>query len=137
MDYVTHYSYSETPRTSEITVTGRIEQTDSGRLSSITIGSDENTPQNIKGETFSITTSKIEDEAGYEDAFNEYEYEKALYDQQIQEINAKTEIVQKQDQKLELRLQQLETEQKAISTEMESVENVIKDNVEKTFNTFG
>ena len=57
--------------------------------------------------------------------------------EKIQEINAQTEIIQKQDQKLELRLQQLETEQKAIATEMESVENVIKDNVEKTFNTFG
>ena len=136
-NYVTHYSYSETPRTSEITVTGRVEQSDSGRLSSITIDNAENTPENLKDKTFSITTTKVENEDAYEEAFNEYEYQKALYEQQIQEINAQTEIIQKQDQKLELRLKQLETEQSAISTEMDSVKNVIKGNVEKTFNTFG
>ena len=37
---------------------------------------------------------------------------------------------------LELQIQQLDTEQNAIATEMDSVKKVIEDNVEKTFNTF-
>ena len=68
---------------------------------------------------------------------NEYEHEKYLYDQAIQDINAKIEIVQAQDKNLELRLKQLDTEQNAIQTEMDSVEKVIEKNTESTFKTFG
>ena len=53
------------------------------------------------------------------------------------EINAKIEIIQAQDKNLELRLQQLDTEQNAIQTEMDSVEKVIEKNVEGSFKTFG
>ena len=86
--------------------------------------------------TFSLSITQDFDQAGYDDAYNDYEYNKALYDKAISDINAQTEIVQQQDQQLELRLQQLDTEQNAIKTEMESVEQVIKDNVEKTFKIF-
>ena len=48
----------------------------------------------------------------------------------------KTEV-QSKDKKLEMRLEQLETERNAISTEMESIEKVIQDNIEQTFKTFG
>ena len=37
---------------------------------------------------------------------------------------------------LEMRLQQLETEHKAIETELDSVSKVLKDNVENSFKTF-
>ena len=80
--------------------------------------------------------TQVQDKEAYEDAFNDYEYQKALYDQTISEINAQTEIVQRQDQKLELRLEQLDTEQSAIKTEMDAVTKVIDDNIEKTFKTF-
>ena len=68
---------------------------------------------------------------------NQYEYDKHLYDQAIDEINAKIEIVQAEDKNLELRLKQLDTEQDAIQTEMDSVSKVIEKNVESTFKTFG
>ena len=68
---------------------------------------------------------------------NAYEYEKYEYDQAINEINAKIEIVQSQDKNLELRLKQLDTEQDAISTEMDAVQKVIEKNTEGTFKTFG
>ena len=58
------------------------------------------------------------------------------YNKAISDINAQTEIIQNEDQQLELRLQQLNTEQNAISTEMDSVSKVIEDNVEKTFKVF-
>jgi len=68
---------------------------------------------------------------------NEYEHEKYLYDQAIQDINAKIEIVQAEDKNLELRLKQLDTEQDAIQTEMDAVSKVIEKNTESTFKTFG
>ena len=45
--------------------------------------------------------------------------------------------LQKIDQKLELRLDQLETTRNAVQTEMESVQKVLEDNIEKSFNSFG
>ena len=68
---------------------------------------------------------------------HEYEYDKYQYDQSIQEINAKIEIVQAEDRNLELRLKQLDTEQAAIQTEMDAVQKVIEKNTESTFKTFG
>ena len=55
----------------------------------------------------------------------------------MQNINAKIEIVQSEDKNLELRLKQLDTEQDAISTDMDSVSKVIEKNVESSFKTFG
>jgi len=119
-------------------VLGYIESSgDTGRYSTLTIESNEEYPEILNGKTFNLTYKEEPDEAAYQDAFNDYEYKKALYDKAVDEINAKTEILQKQDQNLELRLKQLDTEQNAIKTEMDSVKNVLKDNVEKTFNTFG
>ena len=53
------------------------------------------------------------------------------------EYTRDTETIQSQDKALEMRLNQITTEQKAIETEMESVKNVIKKNVESSFKTFG
>lgn len=44
---------------------------------------------------------------------------------------------EKEDAALEMRLQELETQHRAVSTEMESLEKVIDDNTEKSFGTFG
>ena len=41
------------------------------------------------------------------------------------------------DAMLEMRLDQLDTEHNAISTEMDSVQKVVDDNVEGSFKTFG
>lgn len=86
---------------------------------------------------YSLNTETITDEAAYEDAMNQYLYKKDKYEKTIADINAKTSIIQKEDRTLELRLKQLDTEQLALKTEMEAVQKVIKDNVEKTFKTFG
>ncbi|MBO7672599.1 hypothetical protein J6S88_04230 [bacterium] len=86
--------------------------------------------------TFMVDTETITDDAAYNDAMNQYNYKKAQYEKSIQDINAKTEIIQQEDRTLELRLRQLDTEQKALTTEMEAVAAVIKKNVESTFKTF-
>ena len=44
--------------------------------------------------------------------------------------------IQAQDKKLELELDNIETQRSAVTTEVESIEKVIKDNVDKTFKTF-
>ena len=67
---------------------------------------------------------------------NQYNYDKAIYDHAIEEINAKIKIIQQQDKNLELKLKQLDTEENAIQTEMDAVKKVISKNVESSFKTF-
>ena len=68
---------------------------------------------------------------------NKYYYEQEVYDKNITDINAKTEIIQAQDRTLELRLEQLNTEQSALQNEMEAVKKVVDKHVESGFKTFG
>ncbi len=94
------------------------------------------TPASGNSTTFSVTTNTITDEAAYNDAMNEYTYQSYLYEQEMNNINAKTSITQAQDRELELRLKQLDTEHNAVQTEMDSVKAVCKKNVEDSFKTF-
>ncbi len=131
--------YYPTTKKTDITreVNATIDSTSSGRYSSIAIDENEKYPSELSGKNFSITTASAPDENAYKDAYSDYEFEKNLYEQRIAEINAKTEIIQSEDKQLELRLQQLDTEQESIKTEMDSVQKVIEENVQKTFDAFG
>ena len=127
------YTIGSAKETEEIKgVKARMEQDSTGRIINITLhpGEDDEV-------TYAVTTNTVTDQAKYDDAMNQYEYDKAEYDQSIQEINAKIEIIQSQDKNLELRLKQLDTEQDAIQTEMDAVQKVIEKNTESTFKTFG
>ena len=106
-----------------------IERDKSGRFTSVRFEDD--------SLVYPLTAETVTDDVGYEDAMNEATYEKALYDKKVQEINAQTSLIQIQDKDLELRLKQLDTEQNALSTEIDAVSKVVKDNVEKSFKTFG
>jgi hypothetical protein len=86
--------------------------------------------------TYSLNTETVTDDVAYQDAMNEYNYKVQQYEKIIADINAKTSIIQEEDRTLELRLKQLDTEQNALSTEMDAVKKVIKENVDKTFKTF-
>ncbi len=128
------YTMGSDTKTVEVKNVGgcRIEKDSTGRYIAITI------PDEGGHEvTYSLTTTTVTDQDAYDDAMNQYEYDKYLYDQAIQEINAQIEIIQAQDKNLELRLKQLDTEQNAISTEMDAVEKVIEKNTESSFKTFG
>ncbi len=96
--------------------------------------------QSIKYEdssiTYNVSTETETDNAAYEDAMNQYNYDMQVYEKRIADINAKTEKIQEQDRTLELRLRQLDTEQEALQTEMEAVQKVIQKNIESTFKTF-
>ena len=127
------YKMGSAKETEEVKgVTARLEKDSTGRYINITLnaGSDNEI-------TYSLTTNTLTDQDAYDDAMNQYEYDKYQYDQSIQEINAKIEIIQTQDKNLELRLKQLDTEQDAISNEMDAVQKVIEKNTESTFKTFG
>ena len=138
------YVYGETTETREIrNALARVEQDSSGRYMSIfiyetddegNIKYDEN--GNPLGTEYALTTNTSTDDNAYNDAMNQYYYDKAKYEQAIQEINAKIEVVQAQDKDLELKLKQLDTEENAISTEIDAVKKVISKNVESSFKTF-
>ena len=106
-----------------------LETDGNGRFVSVRIGDD-----TLK---YTLHAETITDDAAYQDAMNQYYYENAQYDKMIQDINAKTSLIQQEDQQLELRLKQLDTEQNALATEIDAVSKVVKDNVEKSFKTFG
>ena len=127
------YKMGSAKETEEVKgVTARLEKDSTGRYINITLNA--GTDNEI---TYSLTTNTLTDQDAYDDAMNQYEYDKYQYDQSIQEINAKIEIIQAQDKNLELRLKQLDTEQDAISNEMDAVQKVIEKNTESTFKTFG
>lgn len=127
------YTIGSSKKTEEVKgVNARIEQDSSGRLINITFN-----PGQDDQVTYALSTETVTDQAAYDDASNQYEFDKYQYDQTIQEINAKIEIIQSQDKNLELRLKQLDTEQDAITTEMDAVQKVIEKNTESTFKTFG
>ena len=118
-------------------VSTKIEKTDKalletdgkGRFATVRIGDDT--------VTYTLNMETVTDDKAYQDAMNQYYYESAKYDKMVQDINAKTSLIQQEDQQLELRLKQLDTEQNALSTEIDAVSKVVKDNIEKTFKTFG
>ena len=137
------YVYGQTTETREIkNAKARVEQDSSGRYMAVTIyelnpdGSVKEENGKLIGTTYSLTTTTANDNAAYNDAMNKYNYDKAKYEHEIQSINAKLEVVHGQDKDLELRLKQLDTEQNAIHTEIESVKKVISKNVDGTFKTF-
>lgn len=106
-----------------------VETDSGGRFSSIRFEND--------SISYALHMETITDDEAYQDAMNQYYYENAKYDKMVQDINAKTSIIHQQDQELELRLKQLDTEQNALSNEIDAVSKVVKDNVESSFKTFG
>ncbi len=128
------YGYTK-PETTQV-IANLEKSSTTGRFTSIKIADNDSYPAVLQGMQFSLTTVNEMNQEAYDDAFNDYEYNKTKYEKSISDINAQTEIIQNEDQQLELRLQQLNTEQNAISTEMDSVTKVIEDNVEKTFKVF-
>lgn len=128
------YVFGESTESKEVkNAKARVEQDASGRYISLFIYDDDTY---TSGRKYDLTTTSESDDAAYNDAMNQYYYDKAQYDKQIQEINAKIEIIQVQDKNLELKLKQLDTEQNAIQTEMDAVKKVISKNVESSFKTF-
>ena len=130
--FIQAYTVGSTIERDEVKgATATLEKDSSGRYINITLYDQYN-----DGITYALTTNTTTDQAAYEDAMNQYEYNKAQYDKSVQNINSKIEIIQAEDRSLELRLKQLDTERNAIQTEMEAVSKVIEKNTQDTFKTF-
>ena len=123
-----YYNATYVQKRIEETNKALIETDEHGRFKSVKFDDD--------SIVYSLNTETVTDEAAYQDAMNEYNYKVQEYEKTIADINARTSIIQEEDRTLELRLKQLDTEQKALATEMDAVKKVISDNVEKTFKTF-
>ena len=128
-DKMAYYNATYVSTKIEETHKALVETDEQGRFSSIKFDDD-----SIK---YTLNMETITDDVAYQDAMNQYYYENAIYDKTVQDINAKTSIIQREDQQLELRLKQLDTEQSALSTEIDAVSKVVKDSIEKGFKTFG
>lgn len=124
----TYYVDENASVTRNATMAGAtVTWSDTNRMTSIT---------DAEGHEYTISVDSESDEQAYKDAYNEYEYQKSLYEQEMNNINSKISIIQDQDKKLELKLQDLDTQQEALNTEMESVKKVIDKNIEQTFKAF-
>ncbi len=92
--------------------------------------------ENAKRITCKLTQSTVQDDDAFDAAMETYTAKKAIYDKTVADIDAKTTVIQQQDKTLELHLDQLDTEQQAIQTELDAVKKVIDKNIEETFKTF-
>ncbi len=133
-DYIANGAYTQN---TEYDYTELEFDVSTGRIVSMTIPTtyDEN-GEPLTYITIDLEAETVTDEAAYQDAYNQYEYEQYLYDKQQAEINAKTEIIQQEDKNLELKLERLDDERTQITTEIEAIDKVIEDNIESSYKTF-
>lgn len=125
---LTYYNATYIETKVEETERALLETDEYGRFSSVRFEDD-----TVK---YVLNMETITDDVAYQDAMNQYYYENAKYDKTIQDINARTSIIHQEDQQLELRLKQLDTEQKALTEEMSAVQKIVQENVKETFKTF-
>lgn len=104
-----------------------ITWSETGRMTSLT---------DAQGNVYPLTVNTTTDEVAYNDAMNEYGYQQAIYSQKTEQLNAKIKVVQEDDKSLDIQLKRLDTENQAITTEVDAVKAVIKKNVEFGFKTF-
>lgn len=126
--------YNETNKTMTQAISfpeAKMTQDANGRMSSIQI----ETPD---GEYISsdVSTTRVYDSEGYDAALRDYTMSKEEYDKKVADLNAQTESLQQEDKVLEMRLNQIDTEQNELQTELDAVKAVLDKNIEKTFNTF-
>jgi len=95
-------------------------------------------PQYLKDRDIWTTyvESGYDSNAAYNTAVTQYNSDNQAYEQELEEINAKSEEIHQRDQVLELQLRQLDTEQETIVNELESVKKVLDKNIENVFKTF-
>ncbi len=124
------YAVKEAPADTELSSKAYIELDENGqRLNTIRLAGDNTTRE--------LTATEQMDEQAYNDAIRAYEYEQAYYDKRQEEIGAMTSILHQEDLALDLRMASLETQRTALKTEIETVQKVLKENVERSFKTFG
>jgi hypothetical protein len=132
-DFIANGQYQEDIVYEECTLTF---DPSTGRITSIGLPIT-NAQGGIDGYTeMKLTATTKTDTFAYEDAMAEYKYKQYLYDKEQQDINARTEKIQQMDKNLQLKLQRLDTQRQQITTELEAVQKVMKDNIDKSYKVF-
>ena len=126
-DKLPYYGASNVRTKIKETNNALLETDENGRFTSVKFDDD--------SVVYSLNTETVTNDKAYQDAMQEYNYKLKEYEKTIADINAKTSIIQQEDRTLELRLKQLDTEQKALATEMDAVKKIVKDTVDKVFKT--
>jgi len=121
--------------TKYVNTIAKIEQDDSGRLSTIYIKECED-DKSLEGKAYSISTNSEKDYEKYKDAENQYNYDVAKYEKECDRLNKKTEQLQLEDRSLETELRQCDTEQEALKTEMDAIQKVIQETCDSIFKTY-
>lgn len=88
------------------------------------------------GTNYNLTIDEDVDNDAYNEAMVKYNYQKDLYDKELNDMNARIKLIQSQDQILEVRLKNIDSEHKALETEVESIKKVLDKNIETSFKTF-
>ena len=83
-----------------------------------------------------VNTKRTNNTEAYDAALRDYTMSMDEYDKKFADLNSQTKSLQQEDKILELRLNQIDTEQKELQTELDAVKAVLQKNVENTFNTF-
>ena len=133
-------SYADEVTVYENSLTYLDGQTETEQQDANVILSDEGQISKITFADGTVVTPEVVtemDQDAYDAAMVEYEYKKDVYEKEMNDANAKVKVIQAQDQKLEVRLKQLDTEQKALSTEIDAVKSVRDKSIEGSFKTFG
>ncbi len=105
------------------------------RMSGITGATNPETGESLNINT-EVNTTRTYHSEEYDAALRDYTMSKEEYDKHVADLNAQTESLQQEDKILELRLNQIETEQNELKTELEAVKKVLDTNIETTFKTF-
>ncbi len=105
-----------------------LEFDSNGRLAAVTL------PNDTK--RYAVESNTEVDELAYEEAYANYTYEKSMYDKDQAAINAQLSTIQSQDKRLELQLTELDTRRTQITTELDALQTVLGDNIERTYKTF-
>ena len=132
-------SYADEVTVYENSLTYLDGQTETEQQDANVILSDEGQISKITFADGTVVTPEVVtemDSDAYDQAMVEYEYKKQVYDKEMNDANAKVKIIQAQDQKLEVRLKQLDTEQKALQTEIDAVKSLRDKSIESAFKTF-
>ena len=118
-----------------LSFTAKFDFDDNGRVSNISNAIDPitNTELDFNAE---VNTTRTYDTEGSDAALRDYTMNKEEYNKAVADLNAQTESLQQEDKVLELRLNQIDTEQNALQTELDAVKSILDKNIEKTFNTF-
>ena len=118
-----------------LSFTARFDFDDNGRVSKISNAIDPVTGTELEFNA-DVNTTRTYNTEGYDAALRDYTMNKEEYNKAVADLNAQTESLQQEDKVLELRLNQIDTEQNALQTELDAVKSILDKNIEKTFNTF-